>query len=174
MGSYTTVPTLVRRAVVAALAIEDEESHSGTALKGAISSAVADRLATTFPAEAGVDAPALRDSTASFSSFTRAETICAVLEIGTMPAHPDGKPIYLPPFYGATGGPTENGPSALADTASPYGTENRLGGLETEKRELNRSSRGSAPGAQGDHSEGTENPSECSSMITPFRTLCSS
>ena len=40
------LPTLVRREGVAALATEDDESPSGTALKRATSSAVADRLAT--------------------------------------------------------------------------------------------------------------------------------
>ena len=42
------LPTLVRREVVIALATVDDESPSGTALKGAISSAVATRLAPTF------------------------------------------------------------------------------------------------------------------------------
>ena len=49
------LPTLVPREVVTGLATVDDESPSGKALKGAISSAVADHLTTTFPAEAGVD-----------------------------------------------------------------------------------------------------------------------
>ena len=55
------IPTLVRREVVTPLATVDDESPSGTALEGAISSAVADLLATTVCAEAGVDARAQRD-----------------------------------------------------------------------------------------------------------------
>ena len=43
-----------------ALATVDDETSSGRALKGAISSAVAESLATTFPAEAAVDARAAR------------------------------------------------------------------------------------------------------------------
>ena len=52
------LPAFVQRVVVTALTTVHEESPSGTALKGAISSAVADCLTTTFPAEAGVDARA--------------------------------------------------------------------------------------------------------------------
>ena len=55
---------LVRSEVMTALATVDDESPSGTALKKASSSVVADRLAMTFLAEAGVDARALRNSTA--------------------------------------------------------------------------------------------------------------
>ena len=154
------LPTLVRREVVTALATVYDESPSGTALKGAISSAVADRLATTFPAEAGVDARAQHDSTAPDFTQTHAEPIGAAPGIGTMAPHPEGKSIYLPPFYGATGGPTDNGPPVLADTTGPRGTENRLGRFATEKRQPYRSSRRSAPGAQGFDSEGTENSSE--------------
>ena len=54
------LPALVRNEVVASLATVDDESPSDTALKGAISSAVSDRLATTFPADVGVDARAAR------------------------------------------------------------------------------------------------------------------
>ena len=50
----------VRRDMVTVLATADEEFPSGTALNGAISSAVADRLDTTFPAGAGVDTRAAR------------------------------------------------------------------------------------------------------------------
>ena len=153
------LPALVRREVVTALATADDEYPSGTALKGAISSAVADRLATTFPAEAGVDARAQRDSTAPDLTQTHAEAISAAPGIGTMAPHLKGKSIYLPPFYSATGGPTDNSPPVLADTAGPRGTKNRLGRFATEKRQLYRSRRRSAPGAQGFDSEGTENPS---------------
>ena len=76
-----------------------------------------------------------------------------------MAPHPEGKSIYLPPFYGATGGPTDNGPPILADTAGPRGTENCLVRFATEKRQPYRSSRRNAPGAQGFDSEGTETPS---------------
>ena len=151
---------LVRRESLTALATVDEESPSGTALKGAISSTVTDRLATTFPAEAGVDARAHRDSTAPDFTQTQAKPIGAAPGIGTMAPHPDGKSIYLPPVYGPTGGSTENGPPVLAHTAGPRGIENRLGLLVTETRQPYRLSRRSAPGAQGFDSEGTENPSE--------------
>ena len=121
---------------------------------------MANRLATTFPTGAGVDARAQRDLTAPDSTLTHAEPIGAAPGIGTMAPHPEGKSIYLPPFCGATGGPTDNGPPVLADTAGPCGTENRLGRFATEKRQPYRSSRRSAPGAQGYTSEGTETPSE--------------
>ena len=127
------LPTLVRREVVTALATVDDKSPSGTALKGAISSAVADRLPTAFLAEAGVDPRAQHDSTAPDFTQTQAELIGAAPEIGTMAPHSEGKSIYLPPFYGATGGPTENGPPVLANTAGPRGTENRLGSFASEK-----------------------------------------
>ena len=52
-------PAVVRREVVPALATVDEESPSGTDLKGAITSAVLDPLCTNFLAEAGVDARAV-------------------------------------------------------------------------------------------------------------------
>ena len=154
------LPAQVQREVVTALTTVDEESPSGTALKGAISSAVANRLATTFPAEAGVDARAQRDSTPLEFTRKHAEPIGAAPGIVTMAPHPDCKSIYLPPFYGAKGGPIYNGPPVLADTAGPHWTENRLGRFSTEKRQLYRSSRRSAPGAQGYTWEGTENPSE--------------
>ena len=154
------LPTLVRREVLTALATVDDESPSGAALKGAISSAVANRLTTTFPAEAGVDERAQRDSTAPAVTQTHAEPIGAVPGIGTMACHPEGRPIYLRPLYGAIGGPTKNGPPTLADTAGPRETEKRLGRFATEKRQTHRSSRRSAPGAQGYTSEGTENPFE--------------
>ena len=152
--------TLVPREVVTDLATVDDESPSSTAVKRAISSAVADRLATTFPAEAGVDVRAQRHSTAPNFTQTHAEPIGATPRIGTMAPRPEGKSIYLPPFYGATGGPTENGPPVLSDAAGPRGTENRLGRFATEKRQPYRSSRRSAPGSQGYTSEVTENPSE--------------
>ena len=154
------LPTLVRREVVTALATVDDESPSGTALKGAISSAVANRLATTFPAEAGIDARAQRNSTAPDFTQMHAEPIGAAPGIGTMAPHTEGTSIYLAPFCGATGGPTDNCPPVLADTAGPRGTENCLGRFATENRQPYRSSRRSAPGAQGFHTEGTENPSE--------------
>ena len=154
------LPVLVQREVATALATVDEESSSGTALKGAISSAVANRLATTFHTGAGVDARAQRDSSAPDSTLKHAEPIGAAPGIGTMAPHPEGKSIYLPPFYGATGGPTDNGPPVLADTAVPRGTENRLRRFAIEKPQPYQSSRRSAPGAQGYTSEGTETPSE--------------
>ena len=154
------LPTLVQCEVLKVLATVEKESPSGTALKGAISSAVADRLATTLSAEAGVDACAQRNSTAPDFMQTHAEPIGAAPGIGTMAPHPEGKSIYIPPIYSATRRPTENGPLVLADTAGPRGTENRLGRLATEKRQPYRSSRRSAPGAQGYTPEGTENPSE--------------
>ena len=152
------IPTLVRSEVATALATVDDESPSGTALKGAIGSAVADRLVKTFPAEAGVDARAQRDSTAPDFTQTHAEPIGAAPGIGTMAPHPEGKAIYLPPCYGATGGLTDNGPPVLADTAGPRGTENRLGRFATEKRQLYQLSRRSAPEAEGFDSEGTKTP----------------
>ena len=100
------LPALFRREVVTALATVDEKSPSRTALRGTIISAVADRLATTFPAEAGVDGRAQRDSTAPDFTLTHAEPIGAAPQIGTMAPHPEGKNICLPPFYGAIGGPT--------------------------------------------------------------------
>ena len=118
---------LVQREVATALATVDEESPSGTALEGAISSTVANRLATTFPADAGVDARAQRDSTALEFTKTQAEPIRAAPGISTMAPHPEGKSIYLPPFYGATGGPTDNGPPVLADTAGPAGEKTAWG-----------------------------------------------
>ena len=65
------LPTLVRREVVTAIATVDDESPSGTALKGAISSAMADLLATTFPAEAGVDARAVPLNRSGFYANAR-------------------------------------------------------------------------------------------------------
>ena len=121
------LPTPIRREVVTALATVDDESPSGTALKGASSSAVANRLPTALPAETGVDARAPRDSTAPDFAQTHAEPIGAAPGIVTMAPHPEGKSISLPPFYGATGGPTENGPPVLADTAGPGGTETAWG-----------------------------------------------
>ena len=126
---------LVQREVATALATVDEESPSGTALKGAISSAVANRLAVTFPIGAGVDTRAQRDSTALDSTLTHTKPIADAPGIGTMAPHPEGKSIYLPPFEGATGRPTDNGSPIFADTAGPCGTENRLGRFETEKRQ---------------------------------------
>ena len=164
------IAPLMRKEVVAALATTGDASPTGTALKGAISSAVADRLATTFPTDAGVSAPTLRDSTAPDPTFVHADPIGAAPGFGNMAPHPEGKPIYLPAFHGATGGPTDNGPPALADTASPRGTENRLGRLATEKREPYRSSRRSAPGAQDTDSEGTENPSDAEDHTRRHRT----
>ena len=125
-----------------------------------ITSAVPDRLATTFPSEAGVDSRAQRDSTALEVTLTHAELIGAAPGIGTMAPHSESKPIYLPPFYVATGGPTETGPPVLADTDGPRGTENRLGRFATEKRQPYRSRKRSAPSAEGYNSEGTENFSE--------------
>ena len=154
------LPSLVRREVMTALSTVDDEPPSGTPLKEAIRSAVAGRLATTFLAEAGVDARAQRASTAPDFTQTHAEPIGAAPGIGTIAPHPEGKSIYLPPLYGATGGPTENGPPVLADTAGPCGTENRLGCFATETRQLYRSSRRSAPGTQGFDSDGTETRSE--------------
>ena len=154
------LPTLVWLEVVTALATVDDESLSGTALKGAISSAVANRLATNFPAEAEVDARAQRDSTASDFTQTNAEPIGVAPGISKMAPHPEGKSIYLPTLYGAIGGPTENTHPTLADTAGPRGTENLLGRFATEKRQPGRSSRRNTPGAQGYTSEGTENLSE--------------
>ena len=65
------LPTLVQREVVTALATVDDESPSGTARKGAFSSAVADHLATTIPAEAGVDARAARLDRSEFYANAR-------------------------------------------------------------------------------------------------------
>ena len=65
------LPTLVRREVVTGLATVYDESSSVTALKGAISSAVADRLATNFPVEAGVDVRAARLSRSGFYANAR-------------------------------------------------------------------------------------------------------
>ena len=130
------LPDLVRREVVPALATVNDDPPSGTALKGAISSTVADRLATTFPAEAGADAHAhaQRDSTTRQISHTHSEPIGAAPGIGTMDPHPEDEAIYLPPFYGATGVLTENCPPVLADTAGPGGTENRPGRFAAEER----------------------------------------
>ena len=98
---------------------------------------MADRLATTFPAEAGVSAQeyAQRDSTAPDCAQTHAELIGAAPGIGTTAPYPEGKSINLPPFYGGTGGPTEIGPRVVADTAGPREAENRLGRFATEKRQ---------------------------------------
>ena len=85
-----------------ALANVDDESPSGTALKGAISSAVTDRVATTCPTESGVDARAQRDSTAPAFMLTHAELIGAALNIVRMAPRPESEPIYLLPFYSAT------------------------------------------------------------------------
>ena len=87
------LPAQVQREVVTALSTVDEESPSGTALKGAISSAVANRLATNFPAEAGVDARAPRDSTALEFTQTHAEPIGAAPGIGTRAPHSERKSI---------------------------------------------------------------------------------
>ena len=92
------LPTLLRGPVATALATVDDESLSCTALKGAISSAVTDPLATTFPAEAGVDVCAQRYPTAPDFTQTHAEPIGTALRIGTMAPHPEGKSIYLPAF----------------------------------------------------------------------------
>ena len=78
------LPALVRREVVTAFATVDEESPSGMAAKGAVSSAVADRLATTFHAKTGVDARVQRDSTALEFTKTHAELIGAAPGIGTL------------------------------------------------------------------------------------------
>ena len=51
----------------------------------------------------------------------------AALGTGTIALHPECKSIYLPPFYGATGGSTENGPPVLADTAGPAGQKTAWG-----------------------------------------------
>ena len=64
------LPVLVQRVVATALATVDE-SPSGTALKGAISSAVANRLATTFPTGAGVDARAAPLNRSGFCANAR-------------------------------------------------------------------------------------------------------
>ena len=95
---------------------------------------MAGRLATNLPAEAGVDTRAQRDSTAPDFTLTHADPIGAAPGIGTVAPHPEGKSIYLPPFYGATGGPTENSPPVLTDTAGTRGTEHRPGRFTTEKR----------------------------------------
>ena len=126
------VPILVQREGEAVLATAHYESPSVNALKGAISCAVADRLAMTFPVKAGVDALALPDSTDPNFTLTHAEPIGAAPGIGTMDPHPECKPMYHPPFYGATGGLKDNGPPQQAVADGPRGTENRLGRLPIE------------------------------------------
>ena len=121
------LPVLLQREVATTLATVHEESPSGTALKGAISSAAANRLATPLPTGAGVNARAQRTSTAPDSTLMHAEPIGTAPGIGTMAPHPEGKSICLPPFYGATGGPTDNGPPVLADTAGPAGQKTAWG-----------------------------------------------
>ena len=83
-----------------------------------------------------------------------------------MEPHPEDRPIYLQPFYGAAGGLTDNCLPALAVMGSLRETENRLGRLGTEKRLL---SRKSALEAQELDSEGTESPSEEENTIRRYR-----
>ena len=115
------VAPLVRRELVAARAIDSDASPTGTALKGAISSAVADRLATTFPTDTGEDAHATRAFTASVPTFTIADPIGAAPGSGNLAPHPEGKAIYLPTFDGVTGRPTEKGPPHSPIRSLPAG-----------------------------------------------------
>lgn len=151
------VAPLVRHEVVAALATNSDASQTGTALKEAISSALFDRLATTFLTETGEDAHATRPFTATVPTCTIAHLIGAAFGSGNLAPHPECKTIYLPTFDGITGQPTENGPPALADTVAPRGTEIGLGRLVTEKRHPYRSTKRGAPGAhETDSDESTE------------------
>ena len=118
---------------MAALATEGGASPSGTALKETISSAVADRLATKFPTEAGIDEPTPRDSTAPVATFKQAESISAVPRIGIMAPHREDKPIYLPRFMARQEGPHTMALPHSTLRQAPRGTENRLGRLATEK-----------------------------------------
>ena len=88
-----------QREVMTTLTTLDEESPSGTALKGSISSAVANRLATTFPAEAGVDASAQRDSTALEFMQTHTEPIGAAMDATCDTVLPQGS--ITPPMITA-------------------------------------------------------------------------
>ena len=137
------VSPLVRDEVMAALAAEEDESPTASALKGAISSAVAILLATTFTTEPGgaVPPPAPRREPVPDSSFNIADPIGAVPGMDRMDPHPEGRAIYLPTVHGATGGTTENVLPILAGTGDPRGTDNRLGLHETENRDPYRLSR---------------------------------
>ena len=108
------LPVLVQCEVATALATVDEESPSGTAVKGAISSAVANRLGTTFPTGAGVDARAQRDSNAPDSTLTHAEPIGAAPGIGTMAPHPGVSPFTSHHFM-----VLQEGPQTMALPYSP-------------------------------------------------------
>ena len=148
---------LGREEVVAALAVEEDESPTALALKGAISSAVAIRLATTFTTETGgaVPPPAPRNEPVPDSIFNIADPIGAVPGIERMDPHPEGRAIYLPIVHGATGRTTENVLPILAGTGDPRGTDNRLGLHETENQDPYRLSRRRAPGTHRTEAEYT-------------------
>ena len=160
-------PALVQREVATALAAVDEESPSGTALKEAISSAVSDRLATTFPAEAWVDACAQRDSTAPGFTQTHAEPIGAAPGIGTMAPHPEGWPLTwrVGIFNSHNFMVLQEGPQKMALLYSPIrlapaGQKTAWGASRQKSDSRISRAEETHPGALGFDSEGTENPSK--------------
>ena len=114
---------LVHDEVVAALAAEEDESSIALALTGAISSAVAIRLATTFTTETGgvVLPPAPRREPVPDSSFNIADPIGAVPGIDRMDPDPEDRAIYLPTVHGATERTTEIVPPYSPVRATPAG-----------------------------------------------------
>ena len=153
------LPILVRREVVTALATVDYESPSGTALNGAISSAVAIVWPRPFPPKQG--SMRARSATQPLRILRKRTLNRSAPHPGSVQWPLTGRvgPFTSHRYMVPQEGPQKMAP-VLADTAGPRGTENRLGRFVTEKRQPYRSNRRSAPGAQGYTSEGTENPSE--------------
>lgn len=97
---------------------------------------MANSLSKTFLTETGEDSHATHAFTASVPNFDIAYQIGAASGTGNIATHPEVKAIYISNFHGATVRPTGNGPSALSDTVDSRGTENSLGRVATEKRQL--------------------------------------
>ena len=143
--------------MVAALAAEEDESQTALALEGAISSAMATRLATSFRIETGGAVPPLapRREPVPDSSFNIADLMGAVPRIDRMDPHREFKSIYLPAVHGVSGRATENVLPILAGTGGPRRTENHLGLPETENWDPYRLIRRHAPGMRRTEAEFT-------------------
>ena len=135
------VPAIVRLEVVLVLATEDDDSPSGTAIKEAISAAVAHCLATTFPTEAGVDERAQHDSTAPDFTPTHADQIGPRPGSVQWPLYKRVRPFTSHPFMVLQEGPQKmalpHTPIRLAPAqrkttwgALPQKSENRIGQAE--------------------------------------------
>ena len=118
--------------VVAAIAAEEDESPTALARMGAISTAVAIRLATKFTTETpdAVPPPGTRRETVPDPRNNIANPTGAVTGIDMTDPYSEDKSIYLLTGHGATGWPTENFLPTLASNGGPAGQKAAWGYLK--------------------------------------------